>query len=790
VISFFLKITKNKKNEIKMSDSMQITETSDKTNQQKPPKNVENVELINKLVSNMSFKKVATNEEIINSTQSSDNKFKIVSLYMMSVIDCITSNNFDAIHVIQKKFNQDLLQYYVKDGRELMIVQIIRSFLLFQQIQQKLVNLIQNYHQHPDQTLTTYMSNWTYYYKCILTITSFIKPISENLITSSTVTYNVSVYSVFLKLWYEGFVAHHKESLFQQFIYNITHGGHKVIEFKSYIDSLTIISRDVPEYLETSFSSYFIKYIQRSTNELCVECGGRVTEVSEKAVAMISHERFVCKQFYPFIYDRVDSVLMNVLITKNLDLLRGAFLPSIENDEKLCKNIVFLLSCVNEWGNLGQDFQNYTVTFFQQKLQALKEQYETTSVPTTSASSTKKPNSNVVPPHEIIGACIDVYHHFQTILKVISVPLFQSNFDIAFVKVFNTNCFVASPAKISEILAFYCDIVLRKVVKIEPEKGIENMNILFRYLSEKDVFQTFHTKFMSRRLLNNTSSADEHEELIINHLKNHIGIEYITKFTKMITDMALSKELSDSFLETHPSTKTLSKINVLSTFAWNLNNPEVKFVIPSEIATDYNTFASFYRNKFPNRKLSWMFNESRCDVVTTFLKQTFTLNLHIHQLALLLLFNTHLSIKVDHTLSELLGLTAVGLKNIYETLVQVGILLFNSSTEEISLNTKFTNPKLKIIVPQHTTTVQKSENDKTHAQALEERKILIQAVIVRIMKSRKTLSLNDLMQETIESLKLRFKPEVSLIKFTIEQLIDKEYLERDGADRNVFHYIS
>lgn len=46
----------------------------------------------------------------------------------------------------------------------------------------------------------------------------------------------------------------------------------------------------------------------------------------------------------------------------------------------------------------------------------------------------------------------------------------------------------------------------------------------------------------------------------------------------------------------------------------------------------------------------------------------------------------------------------------------------------------------------------------------EDRKMVIQAAIVRLMKSHQSLKYSLLIQETIEQLNSRFKPKISLIK--------------------------
>jgi len=71
----------------------------------------------------------------------------------------------------------------------------------------------------------------------------------------------------------------------------------------------------------------------------------------------------------------------------------------------------------------------------------------------------------------------------------------------------------------------------------------------------------------------------------------------------------------------------------------------------------------------------------------------------------------------------------------------------------------------------------------------EDRSIAIEAAIVRIMKSRKRLDHTSLVQEVIQVLQM-FKPHPIAIKQKIEQLIEREYLERDSEDRTVYKYLA
>lgn len=66
----------------------------------------------------------------------------------------------------------------------------------------------------------------------------------------------------------------------------------------------------------------------------------------------------------------------------------------------------------------------------------------------------------------------------------------------------------------------------------------------------------------------------------------------------------------------------------------------------------------------------------------------------------------------------------------------------------------------------------------------------IEAAIVRIMKSRKTMEHSSLIAEVIKQLQSRFMPNPNIIKKRIESLIEREYLERSKTDRKLYNYLA
>jgi hypothetical protein len=115
-------------------------------------------------------------------------------------------------------------------------------------------------------------------------------------------------------------------------------------------------------------------------------------------------------------------------------------------------------------------------------------------------------------------------------------------------------------------------------------------------------------------------------------------------------------------------------------------------------------------------------------------------------------------------------------------------------TEEIKVNDAFKNPSLKLNFIPKKTHKKKTVSEKSDVQSAVEQEIKIErqhvldAIIVRIMKARKTESHQPLIQEVMKQVTL-FKPQPAMIKEAIERLIEKEYLKRDEEERSRYIYI-
>ena len=87
-------------------------------------------------------------------------------------------------------------------------------------------------------------------------------------------------------------------------------------------------------------------------------------------------------------------------------------------------------------------------------------------------------------------------------------------------------------------------------------------------------------------------------------------------------------------------------------------------------------------------------------------------------------------------------------------------------------------------------TRQQVEVEQTHASVDDDRKLYLQAAIVRIVKARKVIKHNSLIEEVIQQSVNRFTPSITMIKKCIEALIDKQYLERTVNTTDEYSYMA
>uniref|UniRef100_A0A0E0K582 Cullin family profile domain-containing protein n=1 Tax=Oryza punctata TaxID=4537 RepID=A0A0E0K582_ORYPU len=357
-----------------------------------------------------------------------------------------------------------------------------------------------------------------------------------------------------------------------------------------------------------------------------------------------------------------------------------------------------------------------------------------------------------------------------------------------------------------EFISLYVDDKLRKGLKGATEEDVEvildKVMMLFRYLQEKDVFEKYYKQHLAKRLLSGKTVSDDAERSMIVKLKTECGYQFTSKLEGMFTDMKTSQDTMIDFYakksEELGDGPTLD-VHILTTGSWP-TQPCPPCNLPTEILTICDKFRTYYLGTHNGRRLTWQTNMGTADIKATFGKgQKHELNVSTYQMCVLMLFNstdglTYKDIEQDT------AIPASDLKRCLQSLACVkgkNVLRKEPMSKDISeddtfyFNDKFTSKLVKVKIG--TVVAQKEsepEKQETRQRVEEDRKPQIEAAIVRIMKSRRVLDHNSIVAEVTKQLQARFMPNPVVIKKRIESLIEREFLERDKADRKLYRYLA
>jgi len=400
--------------------------------------------------------------------------------------------------------------------------------------------------------------------------------------------------------------------------------------------------------------------------------------------------------------------------------------------------------------------------------------------------------------------------------------------------------FLNADARAASCLAIYVDELLRTGLKGATEAQVtaelHKVILVFRYLSDKDVFESYYKQHLAKRLLNNKSVSDEAERAMVSQLKAECGYQFTSKLEGMFNDMRISRDTRDAY-NTHKKTQQARQagggvgksvdiqVDVLTTGYWPSQNVP-PCTLPAPVNEAIERFSEFYLEKHTGRKLSWQTSTGSAELRATFgtgpnKYRRHDLCISTYQMCILMLFNEKSSL----TLGEIRTATAIPDQELRRHLISLctpkhRILrkgskgkAITSDSDTFTFNADFTSKMRRVRVPlvsmKETATggsagapgaagaagadgaaAADGSGGAVPANVEEDRRHLVEAAIVRIMKARKMLHHNDLIAEVTKQLSVRFVPSPQFIKKRVESLIEREYLEREENDRRMYTYVA
>ncbi|KAJ9423521.1 Cullin-1 [Fusarium oxysporum] len=551
-------------------------------------------------------------------------------------------------------------------------------------------------------------------------------------------------------------------------------------QIKQVVDSFVSLGLDEADPSKSTLDVY--RYHFEQSKQFVAE--NSVVEYMKKAEARLSEEEERVRMYlHQDIAIPLKKTCNQALIADHSSLLREEFQVLLDNDrEEDMARMYNLLSRIPDG------------------LEPLRARFET-HVRKAGLAAVQKVQSSEgdkLEPKVYVDALLEIHTQYQGLVKRAfnDEPEFTRSLDNACREFVNRNevC-KAGSNKSPELLAKYTDVLLRKsstsIEEAELERTLSQIMTVFKYIEDKDVFQKFYSRMLARRLVHSNSSSDDAETSMISKLKEACGFEYTNKLQRMFQDMQISKDLNKDFrehLEGVEYTKAVdSTFSILGTGFWPLTAPSTDFNPPPEIAAEIERFIRFYKHKHDGRKLTWLWHLCKGEIKAGYCKASktpYTFQVSIYQMAILLLFNE----KDTYSYEDMLSATQLSkevLDQALAVILKAKVLIMSGAAGEkpgagksFKLNYDFKSKKIRVNLNLGGVKEAKQEEAETNKTIEEDRKLVLQSAIVRIMKARKKMKHTQLVSETINQIRSRFVPKVGDIKKCIEILLDKEYLER------------
>lgn len=418
---------------------------------------------------------------------------------------------------------------------------------------------------------------------------------------------------------------------------------------------------------EESFEKQFLldtnQYYKRESEEFLAI--NPVTEYMKRVEQRLNEEK---KRVHVYLHEstqpKLASTCENVLIHNHLEVFRIEFqnLLNLDKNDDLARMYMLVSRTTDGLTDLKSALEHHIHNQGQQAIDKIGE-----------AASNE--------PKIYVQTILEVHMKFNSlVLTAFSNDSgFVAALDKACNKFINSNAVTQAAKNESrspELLAKYCDILLKKSSKnpeeAELEDTLNHVMIVFKYITDKDVFQKFYSKMLAKRLVFHMSASDDAEASMISKLKQACGFEYTSKLQRMFQDIGLSKDLNEKYKEFLVGNPMLSNkidfsIQVLSSGSWPFVQ-SAQFRLPMELEQSVTRFNSFYAKLHSGRKLNWLFNMCRGEIVTNCFGSRYILQANTFQMAVLLQYNT----ETKCTFQQLIESTDLSPENLQQIL---GILL-------------------------------------------------------------------------------------------------------------------
>lgn len=415
-------------------------------------------------------------------------------------------------------------------------------------------------------------------------------------------------------------------------------------------------------------------------------------------------------------------------------------------------------------------------------------------------------------PIEIVNLLFELVDRLDLMQQqyFLSNEIFKKNIDSAFKSALTSNKLVDICEKKDEflprVLANYTHMLLKKGSKVaanqdEIKQKFTKLGKIIVSVGNLDCFsQTYKRLFMERLIMDTVESTD-------------LELYVITELAS-ICDRTVSSQLHSVFNEYQKTEQTMTDFKdvmqkqrvTLPSFDMTMiifssssmeHRKNVNFILPGPINDVFTTFSKYYSDK-NTKKITLDMIMSHGIIQFSWMKRPIQIQTKLFQMGILMLFNETKELTFAE-LGEKTGLDSDRLASSISGIVSKGILVCSTDKEfkpdsvfKFNMSFKPRVTKFSVVQPDKVYLErERKETEKAMDEQLDEqRSYIIQAQQVRIMKMRKTMKFQDLVNETVENLRTKFNITGRRARKEIETLINGQYFKRSEEDREILEYLA
>ena len=295
------------------------------------------------------------------------------------------------------------------------------------------------------------------------------------------------------------------------------------------------------------------------------------------------------------------------------------------------------------------------------------------------------------------------------------------------------------------------------------------------YIYDLDFFSVCYQNFLMKRILSKNIN-EKIELMILGKFEKIYGKSFTSKVTSTIKDFINSKEFNEKFqkeLEKNEMCLEVnSEINLFSKSNFSVTASEIPFdYLPEELKDSFLLFEDFYSNVHSSRLINLSQNLSICEINAKYKSGEYKIIMNTIQASLINMFNKESKLKKKE-IEKIFGsenlMKFIDRKLILELDDEILIVNedFSSDSDVIDFRKELEESDFKI---------------KNEYQ--------LKAAIVRIMKVRRKLNYQELFLEVENQVKNTFVPNKESFEYSLNDLIEKQYIERNLDDSNIFEYV-